>query len=486
MTPSHPPPPVPALQLSTTSPRLRFVAFLVLSLCLAGPAHAQADRTGRLEGRVIDSIRARPLVGARVIAVRMDTLATTRGDASTDSAGKYHIDSLPPGRYAVGFESLLLDSLEINVSPRWIVIAPGQTATIDLALPPAAKLRAAHCPGLTLPLQTGVLFGHVVDSESENPLRDVVVAMSWHELDVDRATLRPVNQERIASVTTDDRGWYRVCGVPTGTWISLQLQHEGRTGPVLRMQVDDTLGLAVQHLSFATSAARAIAETDTTSVGGNGTDGAPLYGTATLSGVVLGPDGVPIALADVRVRGTAASTRTDARGGFSLAALPAGTQMLLVRHLGFAIVETSVELRAGMKSTSTVRLQRVVVNLDSMRVVATRVRYPDFAMHQKSNIFGRYLGTEEIDMQHANTTSDIIAKIPFFHIVGTGPKAKVVSARGPACTANIVVDGARYFEINDVPAVEIGAIEAYPALAPSYPIEYGANPCGLVIIWTKR
>jgi hypothetical protein len=274
--------------------------------------------------------------------------------------------------------------------------------------------------------------------------------------------------------------------VPTGTWISLQLQHEGRTGPVLRMQVDDTLGLAVQHLSFSASAARAIAETDTTSARRNGDDGAPLSGTATLSGVVLGPDGVPIAQADVRVRGTAASTRTDAHGSYSLAALPAGTQMLLVRHLGFAIVETSVELRAGMTTTSTVRLQRVVVNLDSVRVVATRVRYPDFAEHQKFNIFGRFLGPGEIDMQHASNTSDIIGKIPFFHIVGEGPKAKVVSARGPACTANIVVDGTRYFEINDVPPIEIGAIEAYPAQAPSYPIEYGASPCGLVIIWTKR
>ncbi len=92
-------------------------------------------------------------------------------------------------------------------------------------------------------------------------------------------------------------------------------------------------------------------------------------------------------------------------------------------------------------------------------------------------------------MQHANYASDIIAKMPGFRIVGTGSKAKVVDARGQAfntlCPANIVVDGARYFEINDVPPVEIGAIEVYPA-APVYPMEYGPSPCGLSIIWTKR
>jgi hypothetical protein len=140
------------------------------------------------------------------------------------------------------------------------------------------------------------------------------------------------------------------------------------------MQVDDTLGLAVRHLSFSAAGARAIADTVTTPAGRNGADGAPLSGTARLSGVVLAPDGAPITQADVRVGRTAASTRTDAKGSFSLAALPAGTQMLLVRHLGFAIVETSVELRKGMTTTSTVRLQRVIVNLDSMRVVATRMR----------------------------------------------------------------------------------------------------------------
>jgi hypothetical protein len=478
------------LQPSKSSPRLRFCAYLALSLCLAGPAHAQADRTGRIEGRVIDSIRIRPLVGARVVVALMDTLATTRGDAATDSAGRFHIESLPPGRYAVGFESVLLDSLEVNVSPRWVVVAPGQTTTIELALPPPAILRAAHCPGMTLPQQTGVLFGHVVDAGSENSLPDAVVAMSWQELDVDRTTLRPVHRERDASVTTDDRGWYRACGVPTGTWISLQLQHDGRIGPVLRVQVDDTLGLAVRHLSFSSSAARAIADTGTTSAGGNGADGAPLSGTARLSGAVLGPDGVPIAQADVRVGGTAASTRTDANGSYSLAALPAGTQMLLVRHLGFAIVETPVELRKGMTTTSTVRLQRVIVNLDSVRVVATRVRYPEFAEHQKFNIFGRFLGPGEIAMQHVNYASDIIEKIPGFRVVGTGSNAKVFDARGQGfstpCATTIVVDGARYFEINDVPPVEIGAIEAYPALPPLYPMEYGPSCGGLIIIWTKR
>jgi hypothetical protein len=104
----------------------------------------------------------------------------------SDSAGRYHIDSLPIARYIVGLESALLDSLELTLSPREANVTADPTATLDLALPSAAKLRSAVCPGAALPPETGVVFGHVVSAESENPLAGVTVAMSWRELGVDR------------------------------------------------------------------------------------------------------------------------------------------------------------------------------------------------------------------------------------------------------------------------------------------------------------
>ena len=205
---------------------------------------------------VSDSARARPLVGARVVAVGPDARESASGAAMTDASGRYLIDSLAPGRYVVGFESAVLDSLEITLAPREVVIAAGQTATIDLGLPPATKLRGALCPGVALPPQTGVIYGRVVDTETEGPLSGAVLAMSWGERDFDRATLRSVNHERIASATTDASGWYRLCGVPTDTWLSLQLQHRGRTGPVIRALVEDSLGVSVRHLSFTSATSR--------------------------------------------------------------------------------------------------------------------------------------------------------------------------------------------------------------------------------------
>ncbi|MEO8561691.1 MAG: carboxypeptidase-like regulatory domain-containing protein [bacterium] len=461
---------------------------MALVLFLPRLGLAQDGRGGSLEGRVTDSIYARPLVGARVVAVGVDSGVAARGFATTDSKGQYRIDSLPAGRYAVGFESPLLDSLEIALSPRQVVVTPGRTATVDLALPPAAKLRDALCPGVSFPPQTGVILGHVVSAETEGSLPGVTIAMSWQELGFDKAKLRPVNGERTVSTVTDDAGWYRVCGVPTGGWLTMQLQHGGRTGPVLRTLVDDTLGLAVRHLSFSPTSSRAAG--DSVSSSAAGVDATLLSGTAKLTGVVLGPEGAPVTQAEVRVVGTIASGRTDAQGSYSLSSLPAGTQMLVVRRVGYAVAEAYVELREGATTRSDVRLTRIV-SLDSMRVVATRERYPEFSRNRKYAIFGRFFGPDEIHQQRVSYASDIIEKLPGFRIEGTGIQAKVVSGRGVTsvfgeCPLRIVLNGAPIdgASVNDVPVAEIGAIEAYRA-GDFGPPEYDRG-CGAILIWTKR
>jgi hypothetical protein len=464
------------------------VTAVVLTLALAPPSRAQEVRHGRLVGTVLDSVFVRRLAGVRVVAVGEGDRANVQGSATSDSLGFYRIDSLPAGRYTVGFESPLLDSLEITVSPREATVAPGGTATVDLALPPAAKLRAAVCPGVTLPPETGAIVGHVVSAENEGSLSGATIAMSWHDLSFDKATLRPVDRERTVTAVTDDWGWYRVCGVPTGGWLSMQLQHAGRVGPVLRTLVNDTLGLAVRHLSFSPPSARPAS--DSASAKAQEADAPPLSGAAKLTGVVLGPEGLPVTQAEVRVVGTLASARTDAQGSYALAGLPAGTQMLMTRRVGYAVSETYVDLRDGATTRSDVRLKRVV-SLDSMRVVAIRERYPQFSMNRRTAAFGIFLDPDRIRQQRVSFTSDIIEKLPGFGVVGIGIQSKVVSGRGPVsftggCPTAIAVNGmpVEGMSVNDIPVADVGAIEAYRMGDFGPPeIDHG---CGAIVIWTKR
>jgi Carboxypeptidase regulatory-like domain len=469
---------------------IRLLAVLTLALCVARPSHAQADRGGRIDGTVTDSVRARPLAGVRVVAVGVQSPDVMRGAAITDSAGRYHIDALPAGRYMVGFESPLLDSLEIALPGRAAEVAPGGSAAVNLAVPPAAKLRAAVCSGAALPSGTGAVYGHVVSAESESPLSDAVIALAWWERTVDRTTLRSDSHLRTASVSTDDGGWYRVCGVPTDTWLSVQLQHEGRTAPVIRTIVDDTLGIAIRHLSFSPSGSHA--DADSGAVDASGGD-ALLSGTAVLGGVIRGTGDAPLASAEVRVRGTGAVGHTDASGRYSLGGLPAGTQVLDVRRIGYGAAETSVELRSGIVVTRDLRLQRIV-NLDSIRVVARRSRYVEFdrALNRKS-LGAYFLGPEELEQMRFAMTSDIIWRIPGFRVVGNGADAIVVSALSGSlrqCSANIVVNGAPNQPINDVNPLNVGAIAAYPhgggfSQISEYDTRSGGH-CGLILIWTKR
>ena len=470
--------------------RLKLTSIIILALCTAPHAQAQSDRSGRIEGVVFDSVHARPLAGAHIAAVGTGAQSEVRADATSDSAGRYRIDSLPLGRYAVGLESALLDSLEVAVSPREANLAAAPVATLDLALPPAAKLRSAVCLGAALPPETGVVFGQVVSAESESPLAGVTVAMTWRELGVDRKTLRPIKGVRSDSVVTDANGWYRMCGVPTGTTVSMQLQQQGRTGPVLQAQVDDTLGIAIRHLSFSTPEARAGASASGASRAEAG-DSVALSGTAALSGRVLGAEDTPVASAEVRVRGAAGVTRTDESGRYSLAQLPAGTQVLEVRRFGYEVAELPVELRSSATTTRDVWMRRIIVKLDSMRVVAARTRYPEFQRRREHQMYGVFLGPEEMTRQHVAFTSDIIEKNPAFRIIGTGTKAVVINNRGVVfssrCETNIVIDEVEHQSINDIHPADIGAMEVYPSFAQGVlaPMMYDAG-CGAIVIWTKR
>ena len=459
---------------------LGFATLASLSVLLARSADSQTVQGGRLEGTVTDSVHSRPLAGVRVVALAADTRPDHRGVASTDSTGRYHVDSLPPGRYRVGFESPLLDSLEITLAPREVAVSQGAVATMDLALPPAAKLRSAVCSGATVPADRGVLYGHIVDAATEAPLVGAVVTVVWREISVDRQTLRSESNLRTTSVTADSAGWYRACGVPTGTWLSFLVQHRERTGTAVRAVVDDSLGIAIRHLSLDQTGP--VATSLASDSGAISREVAS--GTARLTGVVRGPAGQPLASAELRVVGTNAVGRSDASGRYSLRDLPAGTQVLGVRRVGYLPTEAAFELRSNAAINGDVRMERIVI-LDSVRVVALRARYRDFEQRRKMSPTGLFVGPEEMERwQRYPQMSDVLrlmgVRISGDDINSYRNMGSHLGRYSQRCQTNVVINGVPYQSINDVNPINVGAIAVW-----SGPSEYGSW-CGLVEIWTKR
>ena len=340
--------------------RLRF---LTAVLVLGAPAlAAQTPARSSVEGTVTDSVHARPAAGAMVFLTRLSPQPSEFRSAVTDDDGRFHFDALVAGRYSLSFATPYLDSLSINMPAREVVLADGQTARESLVTPSGTTLRAAACPGISLPNGKGAVIGEVTNADTERPLTTAYVLVRWIDLSVD-STFHPVTTQRSGAVAVDSLGVYRLCGVPTDTYLYLQVQDSGRAGSVITLSVGDDGGVMVRDLSLSNESARTLASLDSiASVAAHDTTATVplLTGTATVTGFVRGPSGQPLADAQVRVREAAGVARTDSSGRFLLTNQPAGTQLLETRRVGYLLSQIPVELRSGKTVETAVALARIV------------------------------------------------------------------------------------------------------------------------------
>jgi hypothetical protein len=439
-------------------------------LAVSSPLAAQSPSAGKLAGTVSAKTSARAAPGAAVEATRVDPEPVRFYRTTADANGRYRFDSLPPGRYELHVATARLDSLGLYLPDRSVTIEAGRDARADFSLPSAAALRTALCPELGPGKGQGVVVGRARNANTEHPLVGATVVVSWTELVVDRATLKSNGEERIASVATDDRGEFRLCGVPTGSSLSLQLQHGDDAGAEVKLAVSEDEGVLVRDLSLSA-------------------DSLP-SGTAILVGTVRGAGGQPLASAELRVVGARSSAVSDVSGRYSLAALPAGTRMLTVRRIGYDVLEAPVELRAAQTVQRDVQMLRVV-SLDSIRIVALRSQLPEFEYNRRSNPFGIYLGPEEIERRRkVSQTADMLVGLPGVSVSGHGRDARASSARGrngatPCTGMRYLLDGTQVLEnLNDVAPSMIAAIEIHRQgeFAPSRFAVRGS--CGVVVFWT--
>ena len=455
-------------------------AFALIMLALSSP-RVVAQQYARIEGVVTDSAHNKPLSEATIFVSRV---APAQADSLraiiTDSNGRYSVDSLVAGRYSIYFSHPAADSLDLPIVAREVVLASGDRARVDLAIPSGATLRRVACPGLQLPDKTGAIIGTATDADTDRPLAGASVVVSWNEMSVDRSTLQAIMTPRTGRARVDSTGIYRLCGVPTDEYLLLQVQKDGRAGSALRADVSDSVGFKRLDLTFSANASRelvsAAANADTA-------EAAPLTGTAALTGTVRSSTGVPLADVLIRVEGAARSARTDSVGRFRLDGLPAGSQLVEARRVGFFIGHQSVALRSGRAVDVQLSIGRIV-SLDSIRVVAQRSRYREFEQHRRSPA-GKFFSEEQIADRHALDTSDLLRLIPGFRVVGLGEDAKVTSTRSARpCSPNVMIDNFPNQALNIVRPRDIGAMEVYNDAAGGPP---GQNRgCGVIVIWTKR
>ncbi len=454
--------------------------------------------TGIVSGVVYDSIARAPLRGVLVELVKVDDGARMQGfTATSDSAGRYSIASVPVGRYLVGFFNIASDTLGIEPNARAIVVSPG-SQRVDLAIPSARTVVGSLCPASTSADSTGLLMGHVRSSGTALPTDSASVLVEWTETTV-RGVIIAEETRRVVG-ETKGAGWFAICGLPSDVMLSVRASRGADSTGYIAVDVPlDGLRHVTMHVGGATlapfprPAARAgrdsAAPTPAPTV---------LRGRARLTGTVRDEKGRPVSNARALVWGTNIEAVTTNRGAFILDSLPGGTHTLEVRYLGHAPANAIVHLAAERPATVEVVLAErpaVVQTVTVRSQLAYSRNLADFDARRLEGweLVGQFLGPSDLEKRPNTRLSSLVQEMQGVY-VDNRRGGGTVRMRAPGggqgmsyCTPSLYIDGVRQLDadFNAFGSDRIAAIEVYPREA-GRPSEFmDGNACGSIIVWTR-
>jgi hypothetical protein len=449
-----------------------------------------------IAGIVYDSVHSAPLADATV------TLEGTALGTLTNRLGIFEIDSIPPGSYKVRVEHVLLDSLGIQMMTQPFEVVDKDQKMVSLGIPSAATLVNISCPAARRALGPSAVIGRLLDADTDRPIEGARVSVAWLEMSLN-AGLRKV--PRLREALTGPDGVYRICGLPAEFEGTLQAIAKGITTAEVRLKFEGE-PLIVQGLKIGNSETVTASAADTAAQrraketsGAGPSFSAPTLrrGNASLTGKVVSANGQPVVGARVDVVGTPGATLTREGGTFHLDSLPSGTQSVVVRQIGYAPVETPVELSTRAPAQVTVTMSKPATMLNTVVVKADRevgLERVGFIQRKRSGM-GHYISSEDLMKRAPNMLTDVFRTVPGLRVspAGNGMDYVVESSRNAmgGCV-KYYVDGAVWESVFPgdvdrlVPPQEIAAIEIYNGS--STPAQFqaaGASSCASIVIWTK-
>jgi hypothetical protein len=451
-----------------------------------------------IRGTIVDSASGKGVARARV-AVGGTTLQST-----TDSLGRFTIAGAPSGDQMLSIHTASLDSLNAGYTAQ-VTVANG-TTSVAVRVPSALQIAASAC-GDRGYSNGGIVLGRLrVADDSTVPLAGTVSA-EWK-------SPGGTDQNKWVSAMSDARGRFALCGVPLDTALSLRAVTDRASGQATGIRVASAVRFGrtevVLHRELTT--------------------------TATFAGVVTDSTSKPIAGVEVTLPDLGKGTATNEQGAFVLRDVPAGSQRVLLRHVGYGPVESQLTFVGGETIQRHIAMTRSTT-LDSVIVTEKSVDHAldDFEVNRKLGL-GHFLTRAELAKQEGRSTGSVLSALPGVRVYTAGPYAWVGSGRknitslqggGGAvaldrgdsekraplwdCYALIYLDdhlvwrgqkildrpdmsgGAAFyrweplFDINSIPVTEIEAIEYYASAAQT-PMKYATlnSQCGIVVIHTLR
>lgn len=440
-----------------------------------------ACQHARLRGHVFDSVAVMPLAGARVEVVSAADRSRILFSTVSDSLGVFTVEGVARGEYIAGFLHPMLDSLGLAFAQRLIDVNSDGDVDLDLAVPSPARIEGALCPPPADRTANGVILGYVLNSHTLAPAESATVIGQWAEIGFgDGSFDRTVATRR---ATSDGLGWFSLCGLPTGTTITLRAAVDADTSGPIEIEVPNS------------RIARRTVYVDHQVLVGTGTPTPAAVDTApvTLTGWIRTEDGVPVRGARVTIFGRETFATTNADGAFQLTGIPGGTQTLVTRAIGFVPDERAVDL-TDRRVPVIIGLTSLRRFLDTVHVRAKRVSLTTAVGFDDRRRLGagRFFTPEDIARLHPHELTDIFHHVSSLEMHTDNAHNVTIRMRGDRapCTPAIFVDGKQFanWELNDLNGIvqpdQIAGLEIYTASMT--PTEFLTQMgCGTVIVWTR-
>ncbi|MFA6165958.1 MAG: carboxypeptidase-like regulatory domain-containing protein [Gemmatimonadaceae bacterium] len=447
-----------------------------------------------MRGTVFDSIAGRPLRGAAVeVAAVRSAHAPWR--TTTDSLGQYRLSGLPAGQYTVGFYHDALTALGLDAVTRTIDLAADTLATVDLAIPSSAMVRALRC-GQSDDYAQGMLVGFVRDAENQASIPGTKATVHWRAFALDSANYRVVKEQTTATITDD--GMLLACHLPVDAPLDLLV-----TGPGHR----DVAGTVI------TVPPGGIARVDVLLA-----DSSATSGTAVIHGRVTRMSGKAVESGRVVIKALGREVAVQ-NGEFVASNLPAGTWVAEARVIGVEPQDVLVTALESAVATANITVANGPQRLDAVTVVGKPnrdLRVLDDVLRRSRLGMGTTFLPGHPALRSATFTSDVMKEARGFRWVSPDSVTGRPTGRGVCTDVAVYVNDVRQPDMmrgldHMAPVSEVLAVETWSDMAwapvqyrpstlgnltvgpvdpggylPSAPPLPSPRACALVLIWTRR
>lgn len=445
----------------------------------------RGTQTSKIRGVVFDSLLMQPIPGVPV------RLVGRTEPVLTDSRGRFSFDNLPAGEHTVMFTTPELDSLGLGTMGSSILVAEGATVQMTVSTPSLRTLWQRRCvAGMSLTSDSGIVWGTIRDAATNKLLDGAAATFSWYDLRMRKAPGLIIDDVR-REVQTNREGLFFACGVPTDVVIASEgIDSSSARGASASGRIEYAVGSRrLQRLDLLVSKDMVLPDSAPAPAEGDGAKFDRARGNATIRGTVIDERKRPIADAIVTVSSADTSVRTGTDGKFVIGGLPAGTQSMQTKRIGYNAVSQTVPLRED--SITDVTINAVGYNVTSVfNVRAKAAKGSDRTAYELRRKMGFGYFAEGKQLESRVDLVSALALFPGLTVRMNGGDLFVTTTgtlRGP-CTPAVFLDGlpSSYSVVNMRRPSDYRAIEAY-LRGSTIPLEYSTfSGCGAILFWSHN